>query len=148
SRGTVVVIHGGFWKHQYDASLGDPLARDLAARGWTALNVEYRRVGGGGGFPETFDDVHSALGLAPAGGPLATLGHSAGGHLATWAAARQRFDRWSGGPRVTHVVSQAGVLDLTAAAVDGSGSGAVVGFMGTGPDDPAYDLADPMRHLP
>ena len=37
SRGVVVVIHGGFWKAEYDASLGEPLAADLAARGWTAL---------------------------------------------------------------------------------------------------------------
>ena len=55
SRGVVVVIHGGFWKAAYDASLGRPLAADLAARGWTAWNIEYRRVGpgagGGGGVP-------------------------------------------------------------------------------------------------
>lgn len=148
ARGTVAVIHGGFWRHQYDASLGDPLARDLAGRGWTALNVEYRRVGGGGGFPQTFDDVHAALHLAPAEGPLVTLGHSAGGQLATWAAARQRFVRWAGGPRVTHVVSQAGVLDLTAAARDGLGGDAAEQLVGGAPDDPAYDLVDPMRHLP
>jgi len=40
SRGVVVVIHGGFWKAEYDASLGEPLARDLVARGWTAWNLE------------------------------------------------------------------------------------------------------------
>ena len=51
SRGVVVIIHGGFWKAEYDASLGEPLAADLTARGWTTLNVEYRRVGNGGGFP-------------------------------------------------------------------------------------------------
>ena len=51
SRGTVVVIHGGLWRAEYAADLGVPLAVDLAARGWTALNVEYRRVGNGGGFP-------------------------------------------------------------------------------------------------
>ena len=33
SLGTVVVIHGGFWRAQYDLSLGSPLAADLAARG-------------------------------------------------------------------------------------------------------------------
>ena len=61
SRGVVVIIHGGFWKAEYDASLGEPLAADLTARGWTTLNVEYRRVGNGGGFPHTFDDVHAAI---------------------------------------------------------------------------------------
>ena len=49
SRGVVVVIHGGFWRAKYDASLGEPLAHDLARRGWTAWNLEYRRVGNGGG---------------------------------------------------------------------------------------------------
>src|SRR5688500_6998013 len=43
SRGLVVVIHGGFWKAGYGAELGAPLAEDLAGRGWTAANVEYRR---------------------------------------------------------------------------------------------------------
>ena len=98
SRGVVVVIHGGFWKAEYDASLGEPLAADLTAAGWTTLNVEYRRVGDGGGFPATFDDVHAAI-EALAGTDVDTptvvaLGHSAGGHLATWAAARGRFDAW------------------------------------------------------
>src|SRR5690349_7348342 len=57
SRGVVVVIHGGFLKAEYDASLGEPLARDLARQGWTAWNLEYRRIGNGGGLPQTFDDV-------------------------------------------------------------------------------------------
>ena len=61
SRGVVVVIHGGFWKAAYDATLGEPLARDLAARGWTAWNLEYRRVGDGGGWPSTFDDVAAGI---------------------------------------------------------------------------------------
>ncbi|WP_211754367.1 alpha/beta hydrolase [Nocardioides gansuensis] len=148
-RGVVAVIHGGFWKAAYDASLGQPLALDLAARGWTALNVEYRRVGNGGGFPETFDDVAAALALLrDETGPLVTLGHSAGGHLATWAAARTRFDRWAGGAEVTHVVSQAGVLDLSAAHADALGSGAAQELMGEGPGHPSYSLADPTRHVP
>jgi len=40
SLGTVVVIHGGFWRAQYDLSLGRPLAADLARRGYTAWNLE------------------------------------------------------------------------------------------------------------
>ena len=152
SRGVVVVIHGGFWRAQYDASLGTPLAEDLSGRGWTVLNVEYRRVGNGGGWPQTFDDV--ALGidhlaeLDVATDRVLTLGHSAGGHLAAWAAARTRFDEWSGGIDVTHVISQAGVLDLTTAQEQGLGGGAVDALMGAGPSDPSYDLADPTRHIP
>lgn len=154
ARGVVVVVHGGFWRSAYGAELGEPLAADLVARGWATLNVEYRRVGAGGGFPATFDDVASAVDLlrehGPTGGPVVTLGHSAGGHLAAWAAARTRFERWSGGVAVTHVVSQAGVLDLTTAAREDLGSGAVVALMGGTPDERtgAYDRADPARHLP
>lgn len=153
-RGVVVVVHGGFWRSEYGAELGEPLAVDLAERGWAVLNVEYRRVGGGGGFPSTLDDVAAAIDLLRgqrlATTTVVTLGHSAGGHLAAWAAARTRFDRWSGGVEVTHVVSQAGVLDLATAAREGIGSGAVVAFMGSTPaQSPGdYDLADPTRHLP
>ncbi len=148
SRGTVVVIHGGFWQAAYGAELGTGLASDLAGRGWTALNVEYRRVGNGGGFPATFDDINAAINLADGEGPVITLGHSAGGHLAAWAAARQRFEEWTGGVEVTHVLSQAGVVDLTAAYDQDLGGGAVVSLMGVGPDDPSYDLADPRRQVP
>jgi acetyl esterase/lipase len=152
SQGVIVVIHGGFWKAEYDASLGEPLAADLVARGWTALNVEYRRVGGGGGFPATLDDVHAAIEtLAGAGvdtSTVVTLGHSAGGHLATWAAARGRFDPWPTTVPVTHVVSQAGVVDLTAGYDQDLGGGAVAALMGSAPDDSAYDLADPLRQVP
>ena len=100
SRGVVVVIHGGFWKAEYDASLGRPLAESLREQGWTAANLEYRRVGAGGGVPATLDDVSAGID-ALAGvedldtSTLVTLGHSAGGHLAVWAAARARFPRWA-----------------------------------------------------
>ena len=152
-RGVVVVLHGGFWKAAYGAELGRPLAARLAERGWASWNVEYRRVGAGGGFPMTFDDVHTAIEAIAERVPdrtrVVTLGHSAGGHLAAWAAARGRFERWQ--PMrvpVTHVVSQAGVLDLTLAYQEGLGSGAVLGLMGAAPDAPAYDQADPARQVP
>lgn len=150
SRGVVVVIHGGFWKAEYDASLGEPLATDLTARGWTTLNVEYRRVGDGGGFPATFDDVHAAI-EALAGtdvdtSTVVTLGHSAGGHLATWAAARGEHG-WPEQVAVTHVISQAGVLDLRAAFVDDLGGGAVAGLLGHAPTSGDARF-DPAQQLP
>ena len=149
-RGVVVVIHGGFWKAAYGLDLGRPLAADLAARGWTALNVEYRRVGDGGGNPETLDDVAAAVDLVrdlPEARVLVTLGHSAGGHLATWAAARGRFDRWSEGPALTHVVSQAGVLDLRSAVRDHLGTDAALAFLGDA-GETSYEQADPLTQVP
>jgi len=146
----VVVVHGGFWKARYGAEYGAPLAEDLVARGWTAANVEYRRVGNGGGYPATLDDVHGALGMLAdvASGPVVTLGHSAGGHLAAWAAARGRFEPWAGGPTVSHVVSQAGVLDLRAAVADHLGDGAATAFLGPDADEATYDRADPLSQVP
>lgn len=152
ARGVVIVIHGGFWKARYDASLGTPLADDLAARGWAAWNLEYRRLGNGGGWPWTLDDVAAGIDLLRDVPDVdlravVTLGHSAGGQLAAWAAARDRDERWPARVAVTGVVSQAGVLDLTAAAHDSLGAGAVVSFLGD-PPGPLYDRVDPMRQIP
>jgi acetyl esterase/lipase len=58
-----VVLHGGFWRAQYSRRLMRPVCEDLAARGWAAFNVEYRRLGrlSGGGFPRTLEDVAAAV---------------------------------------------------------------------------------------
>jgi acetyl esterase/lipase len=164
-RGVVVVVHGGFWRHAYDLSLGRPLAADLAAAGLAVWNVEYRRVGGGGGWPATFDDVAAAVDALAgpvydaAGGGLpldrvVALGHSAGGQLAAWLAARPGLppDAPGAHPRVTlrGAVSQAGVLDLVDAAERGLGQGAVVDLLGGPPDavPDRYALASPIARLP
>ena len=121
--------------------------------GWTAWNLEYRRVGNGGGAPETFDDVAAGIDALAEVEDLdlttvIALGHSAGGHLAAWAASRGRFERWQ--PErvpVTGVISQAGVLDLRTAHRDGLGGGAVEAFLGH-PPGPADDRYDPIRQIP
>jgi acetyl esterase/lipase len=150
-RGVVVVIHGGFWRARYDLSLGRPLADSLVRHGWAAWNVEYRRVGNGGGDPETFDDVAAAIdALAEHDLDLTrviAVGHSAGGHLATWAAARGRYPRWPTTVELTGVVAQAGVLDLRAAHDEHLGAGAVEAFLGH-PPGPADAAADPAREVP
>jgi len=160
ARGVVVVIHGGFWKAQYEADLGAPLATDLAREGWAAWNLEYRRVGEGGGYPTTLDDVATGIDRLAEVPDLdlttvVTLGHSAGGHLATWAAGRSRPGqamRWR--PvrvPVTAVVSQAGVLDLGAAARAGLGSGAVEAFLDrtwAALDDTEQAALDPIQQIP
>jgi acetyl esterase/lipase len=155
AKGTVVVVHGGFWKAAYDLSYGRPLASSLAAHGWAAWNIEYRRVGpgpgGGGGDPHTLDDVAAAIdALAAHDVPrdrVLALGHSAGGHLATWAASRGRFDRWPVTVELTGVVSQAGVLDLWSAYADDLGAGAVQAFLGH-PPGPADIPVDPLHQVP
>jgi len=156
--GTVVIIHGGFWKAAYDLSLGRPLAADLAARGHAAWNLEYRRVGDGGGWPATFEDVAAGLDLLATlpvdVSRVAAIGHSAGGHLAAWASGRAALPDGAPGARprvpVTGVISQAGVLALADCARDGLGTNAALSLMGGAPDelpDP-YRLADPMAQLP
>lgn len=153
SRGVVVVIHGGFWRSGFDLSLGRPLAASLAEQGWTAWNLEYRRVGNGGGWPATFDDV--AAGIDALAGvddldtsSVVTLGHSAGGHLAVWAAGRAQTGRWADvGVAVTAAVPQAGVLNLSTAIGDDLGQGAVRDLLGD-EDETRLADADPFRQLP
>jgi acetyl esterase/lipase len=155
SKGVVVVIHGGFWRSAYDLSLGRPLAASLAERGWTAYNLEYRRVGNGGGWPQTLDDVAAGIdALATVDGldtsRVVTLGHSAGGHLAVWAAGRPKLEGTSWDEpavRVTAAISQAGVLDLAAAVRDDLGAGATQAFMGAS-DGPRFAQADPSEQIP
>jgi acetyl esterase/lipase len=134
-----VVLHGGFWKAEYDRTLMHALCEDLAGRGWTAWNVEYRRLGDGGGVPETLDDVSAAIDMLEPRGRVVTIGHSAGGHLAAWAATREN-------PRVpvTGYVSQAGVLDLRRAAELNLSGGVVQRFLKGQPSA----LASPIERLP
>jgi acetyl esterase/lipase len=153
-----VIIHGGFWRAQYDLSLGRPLAADLVRRGYTVWNLEYRRVGQGGGWPGTFADVAAGIDklaeLDVDTGQVCAIGHSAGGQLAAWLVARQQLP--SGAPgaaptvAVTAGVAQAGVLDLVTAAEDGVGATAVPDVMGGGPADvpERYRLVDPIQLLP
>ena len=138
-----VLIHGGFWRDRYDLTLMDALAEDLAARGWAAWNIEYRRLGSGGGVPDTLEDVSAAIDflatLPVDRSRIVTIGHSAGGHLAAWAATREQ-------PRVavTGVVAQAGVLDLARAAELNLSDGVVEQFLGGRPTS----LASPIERLP
>lgn len=133
-----------------------PLAEDLTARGYGVVNLEYRRLGDGGGWPGTFEDVAAAfdrLADVLAGPPLA-VGHSAGGTLALWAAARARLPqgRLGTAPSLSPaaVVSLAGVNDLRAAARDGLGSGAVAKVLGGEPADvpERVRVAAPTASLP
>ncbi|NEA34695.1 alpha/beta fold hydrolase [Streptomyces sp. SID13031] len=154
-----VVIHGGFWMSSYGRELATPLAEDLAAQGIAGYAIEYRRVGNGGGWPTTFEDVAAAIDKL-ADQPrldltkVVAVGHSAGGHLAVWAASRPGLPPGAPGaaPRVvlTGAVSQAGVLDLVNAYDEKVGGDAVPAFVGTTPakDRARYQLASPYERLP
>lgn len=166
--GVVVLLHGGFWRSAYDASLGAPLARDLARRGHIAWNLEYRRVGEGGGWPQTFDDVAAGIdllaGQTMAGQTMAghrldlsrvvLIGHSAGGQLAVWAAGRHTLPGDAPGAkpavRPRGVIPQAGVLELTRAQREAVGGSAVADLLGGDPGvvPERYRLADPSRRVP
>jgi acetyl esterase/lipase len=136
ARGVAVVVHGGFWKPEYGIEYARPLVPSLAASGWAVWAVEYRR---GTGAADTLADVRAALEARPRDpGPVVGIGHSAGGHLVTWAAA---------GGGLTHVVAQAGVLDLRTAYRLGLGGGAVEAFLGH-PPGPADAGVDPIRQVP
>lgn len=150
----VVLIHGGFWRDGFFLDLMDPLIPTLLDRGVAVWNIEYRRVGAGGGFPETFLDVADAvdhLAQLPDSASasldlsrVGVVGHSAGGHLAAWAAARSTLATGEIGAdpvvRPGVVVSQAGVLDLAGCAQQGVGGSACVDLVGADP------IADPDRY--
>ena len=152
-----VVIHGGYWRAAYGRKLMHDVCADLAARGWAAWNLEYRRMGreSGGGYPQTLADAAAAvdhLAEVPAHHPdlldlsrVVAVGHSAGGQLAAWLATREA-------PRVavTAVVAQAGVLDLRLCAALGLSRHAVREFLGATPEEAPdrYAAASPAERLP
>lgn len=145
-RGTAALIHGGYWRARFDASLMDPLATDLADNGWAVANIEYRRGGDGGGWPDTLDDVRTALAAIAsdarrneAPGPLVGVGHSVGAQLALLAA-----------NLLDAVVALAPVTDVTRTYYEGLGEGAAAEFFGTDPISAPelYAAASPIQNLP
>lgn len=156
----LALLHGGFWRQTYTKRLMHGLAKLAVTSGWAAYNIEYRRVGpgGSGGWPHTFDDVSAAIDsldrhvdLGPQG--VVACGHSAGGHLALWAAGPRTTSRAAS---VTHrvpvraVISLAGIPDLAASHRLGLGGGAVTSLMGGSPEEhpERYQLASPAALLP
>ena len=163
----VVLLHGGGWRADTDLAYMRPLAQDLCRRGYLTWLPEYRRVGEpGGGWPGTFRDVARAAAacrqvvaerdLAPGGVVLA--GHSSGGHLALWLAARDRLPAQSpvaGGPPLTVrcVLAMAAPADLGRAWSRQAAEGrdpTVAGLMGGPPSafPERYRDASPARLLP
>lgn len=151
----VVIIHGGGWKALWRKDIMAPMAVDLARRGYATWNIDFRRLGCGGGWHATFDDVAAAIEalgelLEPARldpGRVAILGHSSGGQLALWAAAPGRTRL-----RPAAVVSLAGLVDL----VEGArreligGENVVAKLLGGSPEEvpERYAAASPRSLLP
>ncbi|MGW4253641.1 alpha/beta hydrolase family protein [Streptomyces californicus] len=162
----VVLLHGGAWRSPYDRAHVSPFADFLARRGFAVANVEYRRGGDdiprqragaepgagsagpvAGRWPETFDDVAAALDAMPAlasrelpGADVRRIvvsGHSAGGHLALWAAARHVLPEGSpwrlpAPPSLRGVVALAPIADFATAVGLGVCGGAVTQLLGGG----------------
>jgi len=57
----MILLHGGSWQKRYGRVVMRGLVRDLLRRGWAVWNIEYRRLGDGGGWPMTFADVAAAI---------------------------------------------------------------------------------------
>jgi acetyl esterase/lipase len=164
----VVLAHGGYWRARYDLAYFGHAAADLTARGYATWNLEFRRIGNeGGGWPGTFQDVAAGMDslrtLATAHpldlNRIVVLGHSSGGHLALWLAARPRINSESPiapaantpyalPPRA--VVALAGVLDLRQASVLHLSNDAVHELLGGPPDQypERYAAASPAELLP
>jgi acetyl esterase/lipase len=158
----VALLHGGGWKEHWTRDVMEGAAVDLTRRGYATWNLEYRRVGpGGGGWPTTFLDVAAGLDALvelSRHHPLdldrvTVLGHSAGGQLALWSAARSAGD--PGGParvRPALVVAVAAVADLVEASRRGlvGGEDIAARFLGGTPETVAdrYAVASPLERLP
>ncbi|MEP7244043.1 MAG: alpha/beta hydrolase [Gammaproteobacteria bacterium] len=134
-RPLVLILHGGFWRPQYDRTHTGPMAEALADAGWTVASAEYRRIPGD---PDaTLHDVSEAFQKLPTkvrnhNGSVIVVGHSAGGHLALWIAARH------GAAVLAGAVALGPAADLSLAHERKLGDGATLAFLGK----PAQDCAD------
>ncbi len=156
-----VFLHGGCWLSEFDIAHSSALTDALAQNGIATWSLEYRRVGDeGGGWPGTFEDVARgadhlrsiAGGYRLDLGRVITAGHSAGGQLALWLAARAHAPP-TGSPDAAAPLEVHGVLALAPAGdfdylyEHETCDRAVARLMGGSPDEfPArYRQADPMR---
>ena len=164
----IVMLHGGCWRADLPGlELQAPLSQALSDHGWAVWNLEYRRIGHhGGAYPGTFQDVASGIdavrGLAKSNrldiNRVVFIGHSAGGHLAAWAAGRGKLSKtsvfWVKDPLLpVAVVTLAGINDLEAYHGKGpdacGGPGVIeslVDLKGRGPG--AYGDTSPPHLLP
>ena len=158
----ICLLHGGFWRLPYGYDQMTPLAVDLKSRGYAAWNLEYRRIGeDGGGWPGTLADVSAGIEhlakLKEGGADLdlarvVTVGHSAGGHLALWAASPRTVTGHERLPlvRIMAAAGQAPAADLARVHEFNLSRGVAVEFLGGTPEQypERYAAASPKALLP
>jgi len=134
----VLCWHGGYWRPAHDRSYTGSLAADLASRGYAVANLEYRR---GGDWADTMLDVAAGADAVPGlvgRTEVVYTGHSAGGHLALWAALRHRLPDGAPGrraepPAVRGVLALAPVAEVAEAYRRHLDLGAARDFLGGAP---------------
>lgn len=159
----IILIHGGGYRAMYDLKPMGSVARALADDGFAVWNIEYRRAGNGGDFPNMFLDVAAAADhmrrLADRRqldlNSVISVGHSAGGHLALWLAGRRKIPAASplyaaDSLPIAGVVALAPIADARFAVEKALSSEALLLVMGGGPEHaPAnYDAGSPSSLLP
>ncbi len=159
----VCLLHGGFWRMPYGREAFGAVALDIVSSGLAVWNLEYRRIGApSGGWPQTFADVAAGidfLGELRAGGVpidvdrVIVVGHSAGGHLALWSAARGKRKGDLRRPAQVQPLAAAGlaaIVDLEGAFSSGAGRGAVAELLHGSPKElpERYAQASPLSLLP
>ena len=111
----VVLVHGGLWLHHFERDTVESLAVDLTRRGFDTLNVEYRRLGDGGGWPGSPHDVLTALdhigSMSGEYSRVCAVSHSAGSQLMAWAGERSATE-------IDLHVAKSPLLDLQSAVTN------------------------------
>lgn len=160
----VILIHGGGWAQKSNLEYAGAWARTLTPYGIAVWNIEYRRVGGLGGWPTTLSDTVAATNALAsvvqekASGRLDLnrvhiAGYSAGGQLAAWTASRPQQGADAPEPDlevpIRSATVMAGVLDMNLAATTGKDR-FVRNLLGGMPTDhpDRYRIASPIEHLP
>lgn len=163
-----IVIHGGYWRNKYSLNYMGYFCDWLKNHGIISINMEYRRIGDvGGGYPGTFLDIAQCIDTLPqtlAGlesfnisnadfSNIVIIGHSAGGHLATWAISRENIEK--GSPlyqekrlNIKKAISLAGLLDLNYAKEHHLSNDAVLELINNTPFNTIEKNISPIEMLP
>ncbi|WXL26261.1 alpha/beta hydrolase [Ectopseudomonas mendocina] len=113
AHGTLVFVHGGYWQSS-DKNEHAQFAEGARARGWRVVVVDYplcpqvsiRQI------TESVCRAIEYVGQRYADGPLVLAGHSAGGHLVTYAVSQNSGLSKQSRSRIQRVISISGLHDL------------------------------------